>query len=394
MENNNLLNKISFPTLSNTKVHYFDYSATTFMPKRVMDKWIELNSNCGVFIGRGNSILTKRAESILKESEKIFHNLFGLSKNYSNIYTKNVTEAINILALSIEKEINILDMIVVGPFEHHSNYLPWKYLAKKTGALFCEIPTDSEGKIDYSYIEKNKDKIKILSVSAISNSFGYSIDVEKICNIIGNNTYFFVDESQVTGHMKMITNEKTSGYFIASHKMYGPKNIALAAIKKDVLNTLNPVILGGGMVENVGFQDSWLEERKKFMAGTMDVALIGAWAEACKFISEISYDEIRKRNEKYSKKIIETLQEYGYKHIFFENHSVDYIISFIHPSLHAHDVCEYLATKNIIIRSGNLCSQNALRKIGSNAINRISLGLGITDDDVELICKELGEMII
>lgn len=70
MENNNLLNKISFPTLSNTKVHYFDYSATTFMPKRVMDKWIELNSNCGVFIGRGNSILTKRAESILKESEK------------------------------------------------------------------------------------------------------------------------------------------------------------------------------------------------------------------------------------------------------------------------------------------------------------------------------------
>lgn len=384
---------IIFPALEETKVHYFDYAATSFMPKQVMSKWCEINTNTGVFIGRGSSRLTKKAENVLKESEEYFRNFFELTDEYQNIYAKNVTEAINIIGLGLENQINVLDMILIGPFEHHSNYLIWKSIAKKRSALFCEIPIDKEGNLDYSFIERNKDRIKVLSISAVSNSFGYAIDVEKICKIISEKTILLVDESQVTAHMKIVTNTKVSAYFIPSHKMYGPKNIAMASVRNDLMNMLEPVILGGGMVESVGYQTVWLEGNKKFLAGTMDVALIAAWVEACKFIENITYKEILKKNQEYSKIIIKTLEEKGYTQIKTEKNCTNYIISFTHPSLHAHDVSEYLASKDIIIRSGNLCSQNALRKIESNAINRISLGLGIKDNDIEILCKELGRMM-
>jgi cysteine desulfurase/selenocysteine lyase len=384
---------IKFPTLESNRVHYFDYSATSFMPERVMNKWREINCNSGVFIGRGSNILNKKAELILHESEQCFAIFFGLSEEYKYIYSKNVTETINILALSLEQQINPLDMIVVGPFEHHSNYLPWKYLAKKTGALFCEIPLNKQGDIDYSYLARNKDRIKIISISAVSNSFGYCIDVNKICDIIENKTLLFVDQSQVSAHTKIFTNDKIAGHFISSHKMYGPKNIAFVAVRQEIIKKLNPVILGGGMVDYVGFQDMWLDGRDKFLAGTMDIALIAAWAEACRFISDISYNFIQSRNEYYNKIIITALKEFGYKRIVINNNCVDYIISFTHDTIHPHDISEYLSNLNIIIRSGNLCSQNSIRKINNNAINRISLGLGITDNDVNILCTELGKII-
>jgi cysteine desulfurase/selenocysteine lyase len=357
-----------------------------------MNKWREINCKSGVSTGRGSSALNKRAEQILHESEQCFRNFFGLSEEYKYIYSKNVTEAINILALSLEQQINSLDMIVVGPFEHHSNYLPWKSLAKKTGALFCEIPLDKQGNIDYSYLIRNKDRIKIISVSAVSNSFGYRLDIDKICDIIESKTLFFVDQSQVSAHMKICTNDRIDGHFISSHKMYGPKNIAFAAVKQEIIHKLNPVILGGGMVDYVGFQDIWLDGRDKFLAGTMDIALIGAWAEACRFISDVSYDIIQSRNEHYSKIIIKALEDFGYERVVINDNCVDYIISFTHDGMHPHDISEYLANLNIIIRSGNLCSQNSIRKINNNAINRISLGLGITDDDLNKLCAELGKI--
>ena len=311
------------PTLKGMNIHYFDYAATTFMPKRVMDKWYEINCNAGVFIGRGNSILAQKAEKELIDAEDYFHEFFGLPEEYCFIYSKNVTESINILALSLAKQISKLDIILIGPYEHHSNYLPWKHLAQQTGALFCEIPTDLNGNPDYSYIERNRDRIKVLSLSCVSNSFGYCIDVNRICDLIGEKTLLFIDQSQVTAHRSIISNEKISAHFISSHKMYGPKNIAFTAVKKDLLARLDPVLLGGGMVETVGFKDTWLNDRRKFLAGTMDIGLIGAWAEACRFITDISYTSIQKSDCFYSQKIKGILKDHGFDSIAIGDSCVD-----------------------------------------------------------------------
>lgn len=386
--------KNSIPVLKNNDIHYFDYAATTFMPSEIMNKWSDVNSNIGVFIGRGNSKLTKKAELELCNSEQVFYDFFNLSNNYSFIYTKNVTESINIIALNLDRYLKISDIVLVGPYEHHSNYLPWKYLARRTGALFCEMPVDMFGNPDYSFIEKNKNRIKIISVSHISNSFGYCIDIKKICKTIGDNTLFFVDQSQVSAHMPIINDDKITAHFLASHKMYGPKNIAAVAVNNELIEKLEPVFIGGGMVETVGFNDTWLPGRKKFFAGTIDIGLISAWGEACKFISNISYSQIQRINDENSKKVLEILKKYNLSRIINGNNCSNHIISFVHSNLHAHDISDFLSVRNVIIRSGNLCSQNALRKINMHAINRISIGIGTDLQDIKALDKSIGEVIM
>ncbi len=375
-------------TLLENNVHYFDYAATTFMPQNVINKWIEVNTKCGVSIGRGDSILTKRADIYFNESNETILNFFGLYDKYVNAYGKNVTELINIIALGLEDILSPLDIIVVGPFEHHSNYLPWKYLAKKTGALFFELPLDTKGNIDYTYLDRYKDKIKIISVSSVCNSFGYKIDLDKICKRINKDTLLFVDDSQLVAHEKINTNDKIAIHFLPSHKMYGPKNIACAAIRKDIVDMIKPIIVGGGMVDNVSFEDTWNSKENKFLSGTFDVSLLSAWAEATIFLKNNNYLDETKTNN-YYEKIRNTLLECGYEIIDVPNNTVKYIISFIHPKIHAHDISEYLSSKNIVIRSGNLCSQNSIRKLETNAINRISIGIDTNDEDVDKLCEEL-----
>lgn len=382
------------PVLADSNIAYFDYAATTFMPRRVMNKWFDFHNTSSVFISRGNNLLSSKAEYVLQKSEEIFRGFFKFNNNYEFIYSKNVTEAINIMAYSIEKSVKELDIILIGPYEHHSNYLPWKYLAMRTGALFFEMPVDKNGDVDYSYIERYRNRIKIVSISSVSNAFGYSVDIQKICSLISEDAFLFVDQSQLCAHAPICSNDKISAHFIPSHKMYGPKNIALTVVKKDVLDCMEPVIMGGGMVESVGYADYWIQDRKKFFPGTMDIGLISSFASACGFIDEISYDFIKEEDQYYSKQVIELLDKYGYDLVLRNENCVNYVISFSHEILHAHDINEYLSNKNIIIRSGNMCTQNSLRKIDKNAINRISLGVGVCENDVKMLKKGLEEILL
>lgn len=389
---NDLDTLYEFPTLKSTKVKYFDYASTTFMPYSVMNSWKKYNVSCGVSIGRGSSILSNKATKELKKSEQVFKDFFGFDEEYDFIYAKNVTEGINLISLAIKENVNALDIILVGPFEHHSNYLPWKRLAKENGALFFEIPVLDNGEIDYDYIKKYKSRIKIISISSVCNTFGYKINIDKICDIIDYNTFLFVDDSQFATHNKLVQNDKISGHFISSHKMYGPKNISLIALKKDVIYKLSPVLLGGGMVETVGYNSTWLEDRRKFFSGTMDISLVVAFADACKFMESFGFELIQKRDEIYYHIIEQCLLENGYN-IVRIGECVNYIISFTHPKIHSHDINEYLSKENIIIRSGNVCSQNSLKKIEFSSINRISFGLGVSLRDIYYLCDCLRRIV-
>lgn len=386
------MNKKEFPLLTNNDIAYFDYAATTPMCKRAIEKWTEYQKEVGISIGRGNNSLSEKANEILYSSEKSIKNILKVSDEYELFYAKNVTEAINIIAYSIENQIKEMDIILVGSYEHHSNYLPWKYLAKRKGALFVELPTDKQGNIDYTYILRYRERIKVIAVSSVSNAFGYVCDVEQICNLISNDTMLFVDDSQLCAHNYINHNIEITAHFIPSHKVYGPKNIAIVAIKKDMLEKFQPVILGGGMVESVGYEDTWLYGRNKFMAGTIDVGSIYGMAEAYKFIQEISYETIEIMDRENGACILNMLDQYGFNVIDFQKNNASNVIAFYDEKMHAHDMNEVFIQKGVIVRTGNMCSQTALRKLEINSITRISLGLGIENNDIVRLEKALIEI--
>lgn len=374
-------------------IHYFDYAATTFMPKSVIEKWVEYQNTIGVFHGKGKNILSNAAQDIMVESEKTIKKFLGAFEEYDFIYSKNTTEVINLVALSLENEIKPMDYIMVGPYEHHSNYLPWKYLAQKQDAIFMEMPVDSDGNVDYEYIKQNNRRIKVMSVSSVANTNGYAINLDKLLSLVGEDTLFFVDESQKLAHSRLTVNKKIAGHFLSSHKMYGPKNIAGALMKKEIIKKIPPILLGGGMVNTVGFNDTWADGKAKFEAGTMDIGAIYAWSEACRFIETIGFETINKIDKYCHAEIYDVLNSNENIDIIQSGGSgVSALISFTDKRLHAHDMEYIFSKKKILIRSGNLCSQNSIRKFNNYAINRISFGVGVSEDDLSQLVDVLKEL--
>lgn len=374
-------------------LHYFDYAATTFMPKTVIDRWVTYQNTVGVYYSKGNNILSKTAKEIMREAEDSIRRFLGLRAEYQFLYAKNTTEAINLVALSLANLIEPMDYIMVGPYEHHSNYLPWKYIAQNRDAVFMEMPVDNAGNVDYEYIQKYRHRIKVISVSSVANTNGYSLDIERLTAILDDNTFLFVDESQKLAHAPITVHEKISGHYLSSHKMYGPKNIAAALVKGEIIQQATPVLLGGGMVNTVGFKDTWATGPKKFEAGTIDIGAIYAWAEACAFVEKIGFSSIQAREAYCYDKVCDVLEcKDSIELVTSRGKGGTSLISFSHRDWHAHDLEYLLAKRNIIIRAGNLCSQNSIRKYGSYAINRISFGLGVSENDLEMLVDILKEL--
>ena len=365
---------------SNPNIAYFDYATTTFVPDQVLERYSRYNREIGVSLSRGNTLLHKKAQNAYDEAVNNLINFFTNKSDYRLIFGKNTTELINLISCSIEEYIKPLDFIVVGPYEHHSNYLPWKRLAEKTGALFVEMPITLDGEIDYDYLNKIAPSIKLLSVSEVSNTNGYKIDINKILNNISSNAFVMVDAAQSVAHGPIDVNDKISCIFLSSHKMYGPKNISGVLVKNKFLELLKPVFLGGGMVETVGLTETWMTGENKFLAGTIDASLIVQWSAACDYLKNIGFSEISRKERYIYEKIKNKLKNMnGVTVIEQGGHAATSLISFVHEKIHAHDIQEYFSQNNIFVRSGNLCSQNSLLRYGFNAITRISFGIGITD---------------
>ena len=375
--------------LKTKEIKYFDYAATTFMCKAAIEAYVEYQKNVGVLWGKGDNRLSEESHKIFEESVDTIRQHFGINDEYKLIIGKNVTELVNIIAHSLKKIISPMDIILTGPYEHHSNYLPWKYLARETEAIFMEMPLRENGEINIEYLAETADKVKIVAFSSVSNVNGYQMPIEKLMEIFSEETMIFTDESQKVGHDKINLNKKITGYLLSSHKMYGPKNIAGAFLKVELIDKMAPFFLGGGMIYHQDYDDTWSEGVQKFYAGTYDVGLLAAWSAACKYIQEISYEKIKSREAKYFEKVKEELEKMSQVKIINGANSVKSLISFVNKKMHAHDVEKFLATGNYIIRSGNLCGQSALRKLGYNAVNRISFGAETDLEQVKELCNQL-----
>lgn len=369
------------------EIHYLDYAATTFMNQSALEKYNWFQENIGVLWGKGHNKLADASYSVFAESIKKIKEFFGINDEYSLIFGKNATEITNILAFSVADFIKSGDVILVGPYEHHSNYLPWKYLARRKDAIFLEMPIVNDV-IDIDYLKTIKDRIKICSYSSVANTNGFKVSISSLNDILPARSFVFVDESQKVAHEPIELSNRITGHILSSHKMYGPKNIAGAAVKNVFLNCAKPLLLGGGMISVQKLNDQWKECEKKFYAGTFDVGLVASWAEACDYLSRVTWNRIMIQQRICREFIYSELKNKKNISIISKADSSESLISFVHKNIHSHDVEEEFFERDVIIRSGHMCAQNALKSFGEYAICRISFGLGISDEDL-LAAKEV-----
>ena len=387
--------KKRFPILDSGIV-YLDSGATTQKPQSVIDRIDEYYKSQNANPHRGAYALSILATSVYEETRKKIAEFLNARSAEEVLFTKNASEALNLVAYSYGLgNINKDDEILISIMEHHSNLVPWQMVAKT-----------KEAKLNYMYINENyelsdeeieskiTDKTKIVGITHISNVLGTINNVKKVIDLAHKKgAVVLLDVSQSIPHMKIDVQELDADFIAFSgHKMYGPMGIGILYGKKELLNKMNPFLMGGDMIEYVYEQDTTFAPLpNKFEAGTQNAEAVVGLGAAIDFINELGYDNIRKHEEELISYAREKLEELNFLDLYYtrnrENHSG--VISFNIKGIHPHDTASILDGFGICVRSGNHCAQPLLRSMGIDSTCRASFAIYNTKEDVDKLVEGL-----
>ncbi len=370
-----------------TGIIYLDSAATTPTPRPVIDAMLEYFHEFSANVGRGLHCATKMAtEAFEATREKIAKIIHAKPKEIA--YTKNTTEAINIIAQGLKWRKN--DKIITTILEHHSNLLPWQRLKQKGIELEVIKPLTKECLIDPATVEATIDaKTRLIAIHHVSNAVGSIQPVEEIGKIARDNgIIFLIDAAQSVGHMPVDVRKLKCDFLAApGHKgLLGPQGTGFLYAREDRWNELEPLLVGGGIVKDVDIlHHELVDPPQLFDAGTPNIPGIIGLGRACEYVAEIGIERIAKRERMLTRRIlkildIENVEVYGPRHVNRRGG----VISFNVKGLNPHDVASMLdELKRIAVRSGHHCAQPTMRYLGVQGTVRASVHYFNTEDEVD-----------
>ena len=356
--------KKDFPILNNDKIVYLDSGATTQKPTKVINEVKKFYENYNANPHRGAYTLSINATEIYENTRCKIANFINAKYKEEIIFSKNATESLNLIAYSYGMEnLKKDDEIVISIMEHHSNLVPWQKVAKHTNSKLNYMYINENFEIsDEEIKEKITDKTKIVAITHVSNVLGTVNNVEKIIKYAHKKgAIVVVDASQSIPHMKIDVQKQDADFLVFSgHKMLAPLGIGVLYGKKEILNKMNPFLMGGDMIEYVYEQKTTFAPLpNKFEAGTQNVEGVVGLGAAIDYIEEIGYDNIQKIEEEVVSYAIEELSKLDYLDLYLtpnkENHLG--VISFNIKGVHPHDVASILDLEGVCVRSRkSLCT--------------------------------------
>ena len=385
-----------FPLLQNRKISYLDSGATTQKPVQVIETVDNFYENNNANPHRGAYSLSIEATEEYENTRTKIAKFINAKHREEIIFSKNATESLNLIAYSygldnLKKD----DEIVISIMEHHSNLVPWQKVAKTTGAKLNYMYINDEFELSDEEIEsKITDKTKIVGITHVSNVLGTINNVEKIIKYAHKKgAIVVVDASQSIPHMKIDVQKMEADFLVFSgHKMLAPLGIGVLYGKREILNKMNPFLMGGDMIEYVYEQDTTFAPLpNKFEAGTQNVEGVIGLGSAIDYIEKIGYDSISKIENDVVSYAREKLKELDFITLYMtpnkENHQG--VISFNINGVHPHDVASILDSNGVCVRSGNHCAQPLMRFLGIDSTCRASFYFYNTIEDVDKLVEAL-----
>jgi len=382
--------KKDFPILMSRDVVYLDSGATSQKPASVIDAINNYYNNHNSNPHRGAYSLSIEATKAYEDSRAKVAKFINSPSASQIIFTKNASEALNIIAYSYGLDnLKENDEVVLSIMEHHSNLVPWQYVTKKTKSNLKYMYINDNYEItDEEIEEKITNKTKIVGITHVSNVLGTINNVKKVIDIAHKNGAVVVlDVSQSIPHMKVDVQDLDADFIAFSgHKMFAPLGIGVLYGKKELLDNMTPFLMGGDMIEYVYEQETTFAPLpNKFEAGTQNVGGVVGLSAAIDYIESIGYDNIEKHEKELVKYAKEKLEKLEYVKLYMtknkENHSA--VISFNIKGVHPHDVASILDSQNVCVRSGNHCAQPLMRYLGIDSTCRASFCIYNTKEDVD-----------
>jgi cysteine desulfurase / selenocysteine lyase len=387
-----------FPTLPHTGVAYLDSGATSQTPLPVIEAMDAYYREYRASVHRGiYPIAALATEAYEAARDKVA--AFAGSTPGETIFTRNATEAINLVAYSWgSANVRAGDLIVITEMEHHSNLVPWQLLAERTGAELAFAPIDDEGLL----IDSELDALlargpKLVAFAHVSNVLGTINPVADIAaRAHAAGAVVLVDGAQAAPHLPLDVHALGADFYAwTAHKAYGPTGLGVLHGRRDLLEAMPPFLGGGHMIARVTKEGSrWAEPPVKFEAGTSPIAEAVGLGAAVDYLERFGMEAVWEHSRDLVGYALERLggvdglEIHGPSDLSHRGT----VISFALPGIHPHDTAEILGREGVCIRAGHHCAQVLMQRLGVAATSRASFAVHSTHDDVDRLIAGLAKV--
>lgn len=395
------MNKADFKIFENQpNLIYLDNAATTQKPQIVIDSMLDFYQNSNANVHRGIYALSEKATEQYEKARQTVADFISAKQN-EIIFTSGTTHSLNLVADSIAQVVinNPGDAIVVSQMEHHSNLIPWQIAAKKHNAELVFSKLTERYELNQKFLHQlfKIYNVKILAITAMSNTLGTIVPLKDIVNFVRKNspqTIIVVDAAQAIAHQPFNVKELDVDFLAFSgHKMFGPTGIGVLYGKSSLLEVMPPFMTGGGMIQTVEqLNSTWDKPPHKFEAGTPNIAGAIGLAAAINYLSEIGYTQIAAHEQDLSNYLLEQFKKLEQIQLYgpITVRQRGPVFSFNLAKMHAHDLAQILDQDHIAIRAGHHCTQILMREVLKvPATARVSLSIYNTKQDIDLLITAL-----
>ena len=373
---------------------YLDNAASAQKPNAVLDRMMDAYKFEYANVHRGLHYLANAATEAYEGGRAKVAQFLNARRNEEIVFTRNATEAINLVAYSWgEVNIKAGDEIVVSIMEHHSNIVPWHFLRERHGAVIKWAPVDDEGNFLFEEFEKLlTPRTKLVAITQMSNALGTIVPVKDVVKLArARGIKVLIDGAQGAVHLPVdVQDIDCDFYAFTGHKVYGPTGIGVLYAKHDLLVEMRPFNGGGEMIREVA-QD-WItygDPPHKFEAGTPPIVQAIGLGAAIDYVNSIGKERIAAHEHDLVGYAQERLRQINSLRLIGTAKSKGPVISFELKGAHPHDVATVIDRQGIAVRAGTHCVMPLLERFNVTATCRASFGMYNTREEVDHLAQAL-----
>jgi cysteine desulfurase/selenocysteine lyase len=377
-------------------VAFLDSAASTQKPQQMLDALVDLYSHSYANVHRGVYRLAERATDAYEGARAKVAAFLNAPSEREVIFTRQATEALNLVAYAWGLDnLGEGDLVLVSELEHHSNFVPWLYIAPRQGASFRTIPIDDAGELRLEDLDGlvGDERLKVVAVALVSNTLGTVNPVEKLSAWARERgAITVVDAAQAAPH-RVVDVQALGCDFLAvsAHKMLGPTGVGALWGRSELLEEMSPFNLGGHMIRTVDVErTTWGQLPHKFEAGTGPIAEAVGFGAAIDYLNAVGLEAIERHEHELTEYALARLGELDWIETY--GPPVDRragIVSFNLTGIHPHDVCQILDWEGVAIRGGHHCTQPLMHRLGVIATNRASFYVYTIPEEIDRLVDGL-----
>ena len=375
---------------------YLDSAVTAQKPRQMLEAMTSFYETSYANVHRGVYALAERATEAFEGAREKVARFVNAPSSREIVFTRNATEALNLVAYAWGfSNLGPGDVVVVTELEHHSNFVPWQYVAKKRGAEFRMIPLTESGELDLGALDglAREGQVKVVATNLVSNALGTINPVERLAAWAHEQGAIMVaDAAQAAPHRKIDVQALGCDFLaFSAHKLCGPSGVGALWGRRELLEAMEPFNLGGHMIRKVQFEETtWGDLPHKFEAGTAPIAEAVGFGAAIDYVSAAGVEAIEQHEHELLAYALEKIGDVPGIQLY--GPSADRragIVSFNMEGVHPHDVAQVLDWEGVAIRAGHHCCQPLMQRLGVAATNRASFYLYTVPEEIDRLAEGL-----